>query len=110
MRFLVDAQLPPALAEALRAEGHDAVHVADLNMLGATDAMIWKQAIADLATLVTKDRDFTLLRAARRNGPSIFWIRVGNINNRALIATVLRSMPKLLEALKRGDTIVELAK
>ncbi|QUS40105.1 hypothetical protein RPMA_15655 [Tardiphaga alba] len=110
MRFLVDAQFPPALADALRAEGHDAIHVADLNMLAATDAAIWDQAITASATLVTKDRDFTLLRAARRNGPSIVWIRVGNTGNGALIAAVLQSMSKLLKALKRGDMIVELAK
>jgi predicted nuclease of predicted toxin-antitoxin system len=31
MRFLVDAQLPPALANWLAAQGHDAAHVADLD-------------------------------------------------------------------------------
>jgi predicted nuclease of predicted toxin-antitoxin system len=32
MRFLVDAQLPPALARHLVAAGHEAQHVADLGM------------------------------------------------------------------------------
>lgn len=35
MRFLVDAQLPPALARWLCANGHEAVHVGDLGMLAA---------------------------------------------------------------------------
>jgi predicted nuclease of predicted toxin-antitoxin system len=30
MRFLVDAQLPPALAQWLASHGHDAMHVTDL--------------------------------------------------------------------------------
>ena len=34
MRFLVDNALPPKLAEALQAAGHDAVHVLPLGMGG----------------------------------------------------------------------------
>jgi predicted nuclease of predicted toxin-antitoxin system len=32
MRFVVDAQLPPALARYLSSLGHDAEHVFDLDM------------------------------------------------------------------------------
>jgi len=32
MRFLVDAQLPPALARTLEAGGHEAEHVADIGL------------------------------------------------------------------------------
>jgi predicted nuclease of predicted toxin-antitoxin system len=32
MRFLVDAQLPPALARWLAEKGHDARHVADVGL------------------------------------------------------------------------------
>jgi predicted nuclease of predicted toxin-antitoxin system len=38
--FVIDAQLPPSLAGALRAAGYDAVHVADLGLLAATDGAI----------------------------------------------------------------------
>ncbi len=44
MRFLVDAQLPPALARWLVAQGHEASHVLDHDMLEATDTAIWAQA------------------------------------------------------------------
>ncbi|MEV0033019.1 DUF5615 family PIN-like protein [Nocardia sp. NPDC050793] len=37
MKFLVDAQLPPTLARAMASEGHDAVHVCDLDMTAADD-------------------------------------------------------------------------
>ena len=40
MRFLVDAQLPPALALWLAAMGHEADHVADKGMQAASDAAI----------------------------------------------------------------------
>jgi hypothetical protein len=41
MRFLVDAQLPPALARWLATKGHEAEHVADRRMEAATDSAIW---------------------------------------------------------------------
>ena len=40
MRFLVDAQLPPALARWLVAAGHEAEHVGDRGMEAASDAAI----------------------------------------------------------------------
>lgn len=108
MLFLIDTQLPPALAEALRGRGLDAIHTADLGMLAATDAMIWDEAVARSAVLVTKDRDFAMLRAARRSGPFILWIRFGNMNNRTLIAQILRAMQRVIKAIERGDAVIEL--
>jgi predicted nuclease of predicted toxin-antitoxin system len=35
VRFLIDAQLPPALARYLAALGHDAKHVSDVGLLMA---------------------------------------------------------------------------
>jgi len=35
-RFLVDAQLPPALARKLTALGHKAIHVLDVDLLEVT--------------------------------------------------------------------------
>jgi predicted nuclease of predicted toxin-antitoxin system len=106
--FLVDAQLPPSLAEAVSGAGCEAVHVADLNLVAATDHRIWDEAILRSAVLVTKDRDFSLLRAAKSDGPVVLWIRVGNTDNRSLIAKVLRSLPAIIGAVERGETVIEL--
>jgi len=106
--FLVDAQLPPSLAEALRHAGHQAVHVIDLGMLAATDQQIWDEAISRSAVLVTKDRDFPLRRAAMNDGPTILWVRVGNIGNRKLIELTLRALPAITEAIERGEAVIEL--
>ncbi|MBU2807009.1 DUF5615 family PIN-like protein [Acidithiobacillus ferrooxidans F221] len=38
MQFLVDAQLPPALARWISAQGYSACHVADIGMASARDA------------------------------------------------------------------------
>jgi predicted nuclease of predicted toxin-antitoxin system len=105
--FLVDAQLPPSLAEALSHAGYQSLHVADLGMLTATDRQIWDESISRSAVLVTKDRDFQLFRATRNAGPAILWIRVGNTDNQTLIAQILRALPKIINALERGETVIE---
>jgi predicted nuclease of predicted toxin-antitoxin system len=65
LRFLVDAQLPPRLAHRLAALGHEAAHVADLDLATATDHAIWGEALGRGAALMTKDRDFVTLRIAK---------------------------------------------
>jgi predicted nuclease of predicted toxin-antitoxin system len=106
--FLVDAQLPPSLAEALRQAGFQAVHLVDLGLLAATDEQIWEEAISRSAVLVTKDRDFPLRRAASNDGPAILWVRVGNMSNRKLIELALRALPAIIDAIERDEVVIEL--
>ncbi|WP_430516688.1 DUF5615 family PIN-like protein [Bradyrhizobium yuanmingense] len=68
MPYLIDAQLPSALAEAMRRAGYDAVHVAKFGMANAIDGVIWNEAISRSAVLVTKDRDFSLLSRCKGSG------------------------------------------
>ena len=107
MLFLIDAQLPPSLAEALRQAGCQAVHVVDLGLLAATDQQIWDEAISRSAVLVTKDRDFPIRRAASNDGPSILWVRVGNISNRKLIELALQALPAIVDATERDEPVIE---
>ena len=107
MLFLVDAQLPPLLAEALRQAGCEAVHVIDLGLQAATDEQIWDEAISRSAVLVTKDSDFALRRAATNDGPAILWVRVGNTSNRKLIELVLRALPAIIAAIERDEAVIE---
>ena len=58
MNFLVDAQLPPALARWLTAQGHQATHVFDLGLHTADDPVIWERARGELAVIISKDEDF----------------------------------------------------
>ena len=66
MRFIVDAQLPPALARWLAAAGHDAEHVADRQMETASDATIWDFSLWAPAVIVTKDQDFAQCKGQAR--------------------------------------------
>lgn len=107
MRFLVDAQLPPALARWIARQGHDAQHVAGLGLEAASDGLIWEQALASAAVIVTKDQDFARRRAAAADGPHVVWMRVGNTRRSALLRWFPSAFPEILLALERGEPIVE---
>ena len=43
-KFIVDAQLPPALARYLSSLGEDVIHVLDVDMMESSDSIIWDLA------------------------------------------------------------------
>jgi predicted nuclease of predicted toxin-antitoxin system len=86
MRFLVDAQLPPALARWLADQGHEAQHVADLGMQAASDTAIWDHALSTSSAIVTKDEDFAQRKVLAAVGPAVIWIRLPNTRRRDLLA------------------------
>jgi predicted nuclease of predicted toxin-antitoxin system len=107
LRFLVDAQLPPALVRYLTTMGHLAEHVSDLGLEASPDREIWERASALGSVIVTKDEDFVTLRALQQQGPAIVWIRIGNTTRSAIIKVMSAALPAILSALERGETVVE---
>jgi len=108
MRFLVDAQLPPALARLLSAHGLPAEHVMDLGMESASDAQILRHAAAKGYAIITKDDDFINLVTIDPHAPPIVWVRVGNTSRRALLQWLEPLIPHIIDALTRGEKIIEL--
>jgi predicted nuclease of predicted toxin-antitoxin system len=108
VRFLIDAQLPPALARHLVALGHEATHIAELGMVSARDREIWDRAAADGSVIITKDEDFVTMRALRSHGPAVIWIQIGNATKRTLLQRFTAALPFIIGALERGETIVQI--
>ena len=109
MRFLVDAQLPPALVRWLIAQGHEATHVFDLNLTTAPDPAIWEHATATSAVIVTKDEDFSLRIQLGHEGPAVIWIRLGNLRTRPLLEKCAAVWADAVAAIERGEHLVEIA-
>lgn len=105
MKFIVDQQLPPALAEWLIEKGHEAQHVYPLGLGDAEDSVIWDAALRDDAVIVTKDVDYAE-RRRRTHGPTIVWLRVGNSTTRHLLEFMEMRWP-LIESGLRQDAVIE---
>lgn len=109
MRFVIDAQLPPALAVWLAGRGHEADHVFSLGLAETGDIDILKHAISVSAVVVTKDADFAYL-AAGRSGAQVLWLRFGNATSRDLIDALAPAMNEIERALVAGQSLVEVAR
>jgi predicted nuclease of predicted toxin-antitoxin system len=108
MRFLVDAQLPPALARWLASKGHSAEHVADIGLAHAADTEIWNHALAVGAVIVSKDEDFAQRKILALEGPAVVWVRLPNTRRRELLVWFDGVLPQILRALERGETLIEI--
>ncbi len=108
MRFLIDAQLPPALARWLEEAGHEAKHVEEVGLREAEDAPIWQHALANQAVIVTKDEDFASRVKQSQNSPKVVWLQIGNCSNRALRMWLEPLLPAIVSQLEQGERLLEI--
>jgi len=107
VKFLVDAQLPPALAQWLRDAGHEAQAVREVGLREAEDSAIWQHAQTAGRVIVTKDEDFAQRAQSLAAGPVIVWLRIGNTSNAALREWLIPQLPQLVELIGQGYRVVE---
>lgn len=108
MKFLVDAQLPPALARWLAEAGFEAQAVREIGLREADDGVIWQHAEAGGCVIVTKDEDFALRAQASETGPCVVWVRAGNTSNASLRAWFIPRVPQIAAHLRQGTRLVEM--
>jgi len=108
VRFLIDQNLSPLIAEGLVAKGHDAVHTAELGLATADDGVILQRAAAENRVIVSADTDFgdlLVLHGTRK--PSIVLIR-RSAKRRAdqVLALLLVNLPAVDAYLEEGAIVV----
>ena len=108
MKFLVDNQLPPALARLIREEfGEESVHVVDIGMRDATDPELWSHASASGYILISKDED-SVNMFLQKPTAGLLWVRVGNCRRTFLLDVFRRVWPRIVERLRNKEYFIEI--
>jgi predicted nuclease of predicted toxin-antitoxin system len=108
VRLLVDNALSPVLAGALRATGHDVVHVRDLGLTSAEDKAIFARAATEDRVIVSADTDFgTLLALRGERAPSVvLWRRAVPRRPLAQAVVLHDAITRTSDALEAGAIVV----
>lgn len=108
LRFLIDNGLSPAVADALRLAGHDAVHVRSLGLATAADNDLFDLAAREGRVIVSVDTDFGTLLATRNECfPSVILFRRTSGRRPSLqISLLLANLDQLYDALNTGSIVV----
>jgi predicted nuclease of predicted toxin-antitoxin system len=109
MTIWIDAHLSPAIATWIKSKfGIEAVALRDLGLRDAEDPEIFEAAKAQNAIVMTKDSDFVDLVERLGSPPQIIWLTCGNTSNIRLRQILSEMLPRALELLAAGETLVEI--
>ena len=108
MKFLVDQNRSPRLAQLLCEAGHDAVHTLDIGLEAAEDRDVLDRARSEQRIVISGDTDFgALLALARESSPSVILFRQRTRRRAELQASaLLRNLDSIADALVAGAVVI----
>ena len=107
LKFIIDTQLPPLLAELLRYKGYDATHTSDYpDGIFMTDNQIVEYAEKENRIIVSKDADFFHLVMLSHKNIKVILIELGNIKNKLLLEKISESLNIIIEQFEDGASLV----
>ena len=109
MRFLIDNNLSPRLAESLRLLGHEAVHISDFDLAAAADSVVVSQAVDLEAILITADSDFPeMLALSGATGPSVIYLTGTYPTDSEPLAILIHNQLSSIEELLFAGAVIAL--
>lgn len=107
MRFLLDVNLSPAMADWLRQEGHDAVHVRDIGLSTLPDRDLFARAVTDDRIIITFDLDFgDVVGAIGGAGPGVLLLRLRSARQLHMRQRVQAAISLAADALRTGSVVL----
>lgn len=104
--MLFDANLSPRLVSLLRDVYPGSAHVFDCGEIAGDDRLVWRFAIDNGLTIVSKDSDFQAMSLLYGQPPKVIRLRVGNCGTRR-IEDLLRASRRDIEEFL-GDATLSL--
>lgn len=96
MKFFLDENLSPKLAEILRASGHASTCALEEKLSGADDHAIREFCIKHAHVLVTLDSDFgNVLRFPPNGTPGVIWLRPSGYSNQSINILMMSAIAQL---------------
>lgn len=107
MRFLADMGVSVTTVQALRAAGHETMHLREEGLIRLPDAEIAAKALRERRIVLTFDLDFgNILAAARGAAPSVIIFRLRNQTPAAVNPRLLRVIANCAADLSSGAIII----
>ncbi len=107
MRFLLDMNLPPAIADRLRDAGHDAIHAREAGYGDLPDHDIFERAAEDRRIVVTFDLDFGEIVALTRSAASgVVLLRLRRLRASNLWDRLRTAITEAGDALEAGAIVL----
>ena len=105
MKFLIDAQLPPALCGWIEQRGCEPIHITNCLSGETADVDVADYAVRSSLVIITKDDDFGV--RYRQPGLIILWLRIGNASNAKLGQWLDDRWNAFVAALESDESFVE---
>jgi predicted nuclease of predicted toxin-antitoxin system len=107
MRFLIDMNLPPEMADWLRSHGHDAVHVREVGSANLPDRKVFAQASEEGRIIVTFDLDFgEIVGLSGGAGSGVVLLRLRSVRQSYLRERLLLAVTEAEEELRAGAIVL----
>lgn len=109
MEIWIDAHLSPSLALWLNQHypGIQAKSMRSLGLRDADDLLIFQQAKAQQAVIMSKDADFIKLQERLGVPPQIIWITAGNTSIQRMREIFEKHFPAVIRMLQNGEPLIE---
>jgi predicted nuclease of predicted toxin-antitoxin system len=108
VNFLIDDQLPVALARWIAQQGFTANHLKDVGLTGQDDDVIWAFAERAGAILVSKDNDFLDRHLRSYGSVALIFLAWGNVRKGTLLKQFETEWPALVAKLQAGEKLIKL--
>jgi predicted nuclease of predicted toxin-antitoxin system len=106
MKLLLDQGLPRTIGAILRKAGIDAVHVGEIALASADDAVLLERARGEGQIVVTFDADFhQLLAIANAHRPSVIRIRIEGLRAERCAALLREIVDRSERELAQGAAL-----